>query len=59
MLGEFAVELVVCGYFFPVRVPFRVLCTRVPYYIGDLKRDPDLENYPSVELGVSGFGVAA
>ena len=19
---------------------------RVPYYIGDLKRDPDLENYP-------------
>ena len=21
---------------------------RVPYYIGDLKRDPILENYPSV-----------
>ena len=27
-------------------VPFRVLYTRVPYYIGDLKRDLNLENYP-------------
>ena len=29
------------------RVPFRVLLIRVPYYIGDLKGDPNLENYPS------------
>ena len=28
------------------RVPFRLLFIRVPYYIGDLKRDPNLENYP-------------
>ena len=24
---------------------------RVPYYIGDPKRDPNLENYPHVEAG--------
>ena len=24
----------------------RVLLLRVPHYIGDLKRDPDLESYP-------------
>ena len=29
-----------------IRVPFRVLFIRVPYYIGDQKRDPNLENYP-------------
>ena len=25
------------------------LCIRVPYYIGDPNRDPDLENYPNPE----------
>ena len=29
--------------------PFRVLFIRVPYYIGDLKRDPNLENCPRGE----------
>ena len=28
-----------------IRVPFRVLFIRVPYSLGDLKRDPNLENY--------------
>ena len=31
---------------FNVRVPFKVLFIRVPCYIGDLERDPNLENYP-------------
>ena len=31
---------------FGIRVPFRVLFIRVPYYFGDLKRPPNLENYP-------------
>ena len=31
---------------FENRVPFRVLFIRVPNYIGDPKRDPNLENYP-------------
>ena len=31
---------------FQIRVPFRVFFIRVPYHIGDLKRDPSLENYP-------------
>ena len=31
---------------FKIRVPFRVRLIRVPYYIGDLKRDPNSENYP-------------
>ena len=31
---------------FQNRVPFTVLFVRVPYYIGDLKGDPNLENYP-------------
>ena len=35
-----------------MRVPFRVLFIRVPYYIGDLKRDPNLENYPSMRVHV-------
>ena len=26
--------------------PFQILCIRVPYYIGDLNGDPNLENYP-------------
>ena len=26
--------------------PFRVLFIRVPYYFGNPKRDPNLENYP-------------
>ena len=30
-----------------IRVPFRVYFIRMPYYIGDLNRDPSLENYPS------------
>ena len=29
-----------------IRVPFRVLLIRVPYYFGDSKEDPNLENYP-------------
>ena len=33
-------------------VPFRVIFIRVPYKIGDLKRDPNLENYP---CGGQGF----
>ena len=28
------------------KVPFGVPFIRVPYYIGDVKGDPDLENYP-------------
>ena len=28
------------------RVSFRVLFIRVPYYIEDSQRDPNLENYP-------------
>ena len=31
---------------FLIRVPFRVLFIRAPYYIGDVNRDPNLENYP-------------
>ena len=27
-----------------IRVPFRVLFIRVPYYLGDLERDRNLEN---------------
>ena len=27
-----------------------ILFIRVPYYIGDLNRDPDLENYPVVSI---------
>ena len=30
------------------RVPVRQLFIRVPYYIEDAKRDPNLENYPFV-----------
>ena len=29
-----------------IRVPFRILLIRVPYYVGHLKRDPDSEKYP-------------
>ena len=29
-----------------ITVPFGVLFIWVPYYVGDLKRDPNLENYP-------------
>ena len=32
--------------FFSIKVPLGVLCIRAPYYIGDPKRDPNLENYP-------------
>ena len=38
-----------------IRVPFWVPCIRVPYYVGDLKRDPNLSNSPYV--GVSGFWI--
>ena len=44
---------------------FKVLIIRVPYYIGDLKRDPDLENYPYAGplhlnlLGTLGFQIEA
>ena len=31
-----------------IRVHFRVLLVRVPYYIGDIKRDLTLENCPHV-----------
>ena len=38
-------------------VPFRVLLMRVLYSIGDLKRGPNLENYPHHILrGLTGFG---
>ena len=30
----------------PVGVLFFVFFIRVPYYFGDLKRDPNLESYP-------------
>ena len=33
------------GQFSKIRVAFRVLFLRVPCYIGDPKRNPDLENY--------------
>ena len=29
-----------------IRVPLGVLVIRVPYCIGDLKKEPHLENYP-------------
>ena len=29
---------------------------RVPYYIGHLKRDPNLENCPTGEFGIEGVG---
>ena len=29
-----------------IRIPFKVLLVRGPYYIGDLKRDTSLENCP-------------
>ena len=32
-----------------MRVPFRVLFIRVPYYVGDPERDPNLENYQSMK----------
>ena len=34
-----------------------VLFIRVPYYIGDLERDPSSENYPFTEMSFSGLGV--
>ena len=34
-----------------IRVPFRVLLISVPSYFGDLKRDPNLENYPHRKAG--------
>ena len=34
------------GQLFKVGVPSRVLLLRVPHHIGDMKRDPSLENYP-------------
>ena len=34
-----------------------VLFLRVPYYSGDLKRDPSLENYPSGHGSLLGFWV--
>ena len=30
---------------FQIRVPFRVLFIRVPYHIGDLKKDPSLSRF--------------
>ena len=30
---------------FYIRIPFRVPFIRIPYYIGYLKRDPNLENH--------------
>ena len=34
-----------------IRVPFKVLFTRVPYYLGDPKRDPiSLEEYPLIYI---------
>ena len=33
-----------------IRAPFRVLSIRVPYCIEDLKRDPNLENYPYIYI---------
>ena len=40
-------------------VPFGVLVIRVPYYIGDPKRDPNLENYPYLGLKPSDHGPRA
>ena len=31
---------------FYIRVPLRVVFRRVPYHLGDPKKDPNLENYP-------------
>ena len=40
-----------------IRVPFRVLFfIRVPYYIGDLERGPNLENSPFVAWGDEWWG---
>ena len=37
---------IVYGWFSKLGSLLGVLFARVPYYIGDLKRDPNLENYP-------------
>ena len=34
------------GYFFKLGSLWGVLFVRVPYYMGDQKPDPNLENYP-------------
>ena len=33
-----------------IRFLFKVPFIRVPYYVGDLKRDPNLGNYPNKGL---------
>ena len=33
-----------------IRVPLRILVISVPYYIGDPRMDPNLENYPHNDL---------
>ena len=43
-----------------IRVPFRGLSIRVPYYTGDLKRDPDLpKGRPRIPKASSGLGQRA
>ena len=34
-----------------IGVPSRILYITVPYYIWDLERDPNLENYPCISAG--------
>ena len=42
---------------FQSRVRFRVLFIGVPYYIGDLQRDPNLENYPCAGCRVASIRI--
>ena len=41
-----------CGQFSKLGSLLGSLFTRVPYYVGDPKRDPHLENYPCGDLGL-------
>ena len=42
-----------------LKVPLGVLFTRVPYYMWDLNRGPDLENYPYLLLGFQSMAQAS
>ena len=40
-----------------MRVPFRVLIIKVPYYIGDLKRDPSFRELPRLTTTRTGLAL--
>ena len=35
-----------------IRVPFRVVAIRVPCYLGDLNKDPNIGNYPNAGMTI-------